>query len=118
VVKGDCVPRTGASCQDASTLMNPDGTTTDCAPYACEGSSCKTQCSSVKDCALPNVCDDATRTCVLAQPNPSDEAGCSAAPGRRGSGAAALLLALALLRRRAARRPASFRDASSRLGGS
>jgi hypothetical protein len=107
--KGDCVPRTGASCKDASTLMNPDGTTTDCAPYACEGSSCKTQCSSVKDCALPSVCDDATRSCILAQPNPTDEAGCSAAPGRQGPSAALLLLALALLRLRAARRLVSPR---------
>jgi hypothetical protein len=102
--KGDCIPRTSAVCDGEHTLINPDGTTTDCAPYACEGSSCKTRCSSVGDCVLPNVCDDATRSCVPARPNPTDEAGCSAAPGRQGSSAAALLLALALLRRRSAGR--------------
>jgi hypothetical protein len=100
--KGDCIPRTSAVCDGEHTLINPDGTTTDCAPYGCEGSSCKTRCSSVGDCVLPNVCDDATRACIPARPNPSEEAGCSAAPGRQGSGAAALLLALALLRRRRA----------------
>jgi hypothetical protein len=103
VAQGDCVPRTGAFCQDPSTLSNPDGTTTSCAPYACEGSSCKTQCASVRDCALPSICDDATRTCIPTQPNTVDEAGCSMTHAPRGATGAWLVLGLALgLRRRQA----------------
>ena len=52
--EGDCVPRNGAFCDtDAHTLVNPDGSRTDCTPYACEGSACRTQCASVVDCVLP-----------------------------------------------------------------
>ncbi|MCS6898990.1 MAG: hypothetical protein RMJ98_02800 [Myxococcales bacterium] len=100
---GDCVPRTTAVCDGEHTLINPDGTTTDCAPYTCEGSSCKTQCSSVKDCVLPNICDEATRTCIPARPNPTETSGCSTAPGSSGQSFLPMLIALMLLCKRRAR---------------
>jgi hypothetical protein len=107
VAQGDCIPRTVAVCDGESTLINPDGTTTDCAPYGCEGSSCKTRCDSVRDCVLPNVCDDATRACIPAPPNAVDAAGCHAASTPRGVGGALpglLGLLLVLARRRGALR--------------
>jgi hypothetical protein len=105
--KGDCIPRTIAVCDGASTLLNPDGTTTSCAPYGCEGSACKNQCSSVLDCVLPNVCDDSSRTCIPSRPNPNEEAGCHLAPGphRGAAGVLGLLALLGALRLRRARRP-------------
>ena len=100
LAKGDCVPRTGAYCEDESTLINPDGSKTSCAPYACEGSACETRCSSVKDCALPNICDEATRTCIPAVANASDNAGCQASPGPAGAPWLWLLALVPALRRR------------------
>ncbi|MCU0658788.1 MAG: hypothetical protein MUF64_27075, partial [Polyangiaceae bacterium] len=101
--RGVCVPDNGAFCENEVTLVNDDGSTRSCAPYACEGSACKEQCSSVKDCALPNICDAVSRTCIPAQPNPSEEAGCHLASGpHRGAlwPWALLLTALARPRRR------------------
>jgi hypothetical protein len=101
--KGDCTPRTTAACDGDHTLINPDGSKSDCAPYTCEGSSCKAQCKSVLDCVLPSVCDEATLACVPPRPNPSDEAGCQAAPGPAPASPLAALALASLLAARAAR---------------
>ncbi|MEB2313253.1 MAG: hypothetical protein OZ921_12455 [Sorangiineae bacterium] len=106
----ECVPRDTTNCDpsDDRTQDNPDGTTTDCSPYRCVGNRCKTDCTSVDDCAAPNVCD-ATKTCVAPDAiAENDEEGCGcrlAGDRRRGGGAAALsvvaALALGVRRRRA-----------------
>jgi MYXO-CTERM domain-containing protein len=117
VARGDCVPRIGASCGDEHILTTPDGKTTDCAPYKCSGTLCKTSCSSVLDCVLPSVCDAATATCIPPSANPTFEGGCStsgagAPPALGGLGLAALSLAAALGRRRRRRRWTRSRRAS------
>jgi hypothetical protein len=106
-VKHECVPRSGASCDGDHTLSTPGGQTTDCSPYKCEGSTCKTSCTSVQSCVLPSICDDASRTCVAAAPNPTADAGCSfhagaaQAPGAPGGGLLGLgLVGLLVARRR------------------
>jgi hypothetical protein len=111
-VKHDCVPRTGASCDGDHTLSTPGGQTTDCSPYKCEGASCKSGCTSVLDCVAPNICDEATRACIGATPNPDTAAGCAAFDGgpRSSSSPLALLAALALAAR-VARRPRARRAA-------
>jgi hypothetical protein len=103
---GDCVPRSGASCDGDHTLTTPDGKTSDCAPYKCEGASCRRSCSSVLDCVLPSICDEATRTCLPAPSNPTADAGCAALDGGSRSPASPLALLAALaLAARVARRP-------------
>lgn len=103
---GDCVPRTGASCDGAHSLISPDGTVTDCSPYICEGATCKPSCSSVLDCVAPNICDELSRACVPAAPNPvSDAGGCAMSTGALSTSPWALLVGLGLvaaLRRRQA----------------
>lgn len=98
-VDSACVPT--ARCDGDHTIFAADGkTTTDCAPFKCnEKNRCKTSCESVADCANPFVCD-ASGTCVAAvKSEPSD--GCNLARGpQHGSAVLALLVALALRRRR------------------
>ena len=40
-------------------IGNLDGTTTDCAPFKCEGSVCKASCASVDDRVSGVVCEEA-----------------------------------------------------------
>lgn len=97
----------GAACRDSRTLENVDGTTTDCQPYACEGSACKVGCNSYKDCVFPATCS--TGGVCLLPTAPVESAGCSCqeGPGKATSAwyAAAIvsLFALSTLRRRTRR---------------
>lgn len=43
--------------EDDTKLRNGDGTLKDCAPYLCEGNSCRDSCASVKDCVGDTVCN-------------------------------------------------------------
>lgn len=109
--KHDCVPRDTTTCStDGHTQNNPDGTTTDCAPYACVGNACKTDCNSIDDCASPNVCDG-TKSCIAPRAAAADEdgggcgcrvAGESGERGGRGAVVFAALAGLALVHRRRA----------------
>jgi hypothetical protein len=100
---GKCV--SGATCDGAHTIKNPDGTQTDCAPYNCQGSTCRMTCASVNDCASPNVCDT-TNHCVAPAPSSSSgsSGGCAASNGQHDDPWALLLgslgSALLLARRR------------------
>jgi MYXO-CTERM domain-containing protein len=73
--KHDCVPKDVASCDGDHVISNPDGTTTECAPFKCEGSVCKDSCASVDDCVSGFVCDAASH-CVAASGSTSSGAGC------------------------------------------
>ncbi|MEB2313028.1 MAG: hypothetical protein OZ921_01585 [Sorangiineae bacterium] len=109
--KHDCIPRDTTTCSttDEHTQNNPDGTTTDCAPYRCIGNACKTDCNSIDDCASPNVCDGTSKCVAPTSDVAADEeggCGCRVAGERRGErggrGAVVLaaLVALAWMRRR------------------
>ena len=82
--KEDCVPRDVASCDGDHVIGNPDGTTTDCAPFKCEGSVCKDSCASLDDCVSGFVCDAADH-CV-APSNSGNDAGCGCRVPGSGSG--------------------------------
>jgi hypothetical protein len=105
-----CVPKTGAACDGDHTLVAPDGTKTDCAPYKCEGTRCKSSCASISECAYPSDCAPDSHTCVAPLSNgpPSGSGGCACktAAGERGGRdaeaiAAMAIVALAVRRRRA-----------------
>jgi hypothetical protein len=67
----------GAACDGAHTLKQVGSPDVDCAPFNCEGHSCKTTCGSVKDCAPPSVCS-AEGQCVAApDPVPGSGGVCS-----------------------------------------
>jgi len=93
---GLCV--NGAFCADETTLLSPDRTLTDCAPYACEGGACLVGCSSVLDCAAGNICR-AGGECAPPVAASTSEDGCSVAraAGREGRGAVASFFLAALL---------------------
>jgi hypothetical protein len=101
LAKEDCVPRDVASCDGDHVIGNPDGTTTDCAPFKCEGSVCKESCASVDDCVSGFVCDGQNH-CVAAQDSGASGAGCGcrvAAGGKEPTRLLLLLLGLGVLRR-------------------
>ena len=93
--------------EDGRTLRNPDGTGTDCAPYGCEGNSCKKSCASVTDCAGGAICNTAGACIPPENATPSDSScGCRAAGGRGRPIALGLaLLAFVAARFRKRRRP-------------
>ncbi|MBK7402465.1 MAG: hypothetical protein IPJ34_41100 [Myxococcales bacterium] len=53
-----------STCDGAGNCPTP--TKTDCAPYACGGTACKTSCAGDADCGGANVCDTKTGKCVVA----------------------------------------------------
>lgn len=81
-----CTPATCAagSATAASTCDGagncPTASTTDCAPYACGDSACKTTCASSADCGGANVCDTKSGKCVVAVEFKCSEDGASAIP--------------------------------------
>jgi N-acetylneuraminic acid mutarotase len=93
----------GAPCPERARLS--------CAPYRCIDvlGACRQDCSSVHDCAPPNVCDLAGECVEIpATAEASLQGGCSVAPGRgaarRGGTAGLLLVLAAVLRQRRRRR--------------
>jgi hypothetical protein len=103
---GQC-SQAGATCIDDHTLQRSDGTTQDCKPYLCSGTSCRDGCTTADECAPGFVCDG---TVCKANDAPivssGDEGGCGCrAAGGPGAPPPAPLLAGALLARsRSARR--------------
>lgn len=80
-------------CLDDDTLRNPDGTAKECAPYTCEGQSCKQTCASIKDCTGSAICTGEGK-CVL--PVESDAAGSSCGCEMVGAPAGGSLSAIVL----------------------
>jgi hypothetical protein len=96
----------GPSCDGDHTIYHPDGTKTDCSPYGCGSSGCKTQCNSALDCASGDACERDHVCAPTANGETVTESGFGCALGEprsagHGSAAAfAALAALASLRRR------------------
>lgn len=91
-------------CVDGAQLRNPDGTTSSCAPYGCEGNACTVSCSSIADCSEGAICT-AERVCVpqaVAEPSADESScGCEVVGARsRGALGGLALLGLLLARRR------------------
>jgi MYXO-CTERM domain-containing protein len=115
--QGMCSPpaTSGPVCDGDHTVKTPGKPNTDCSPYLCAGSTCKSTCTSVDDCVSPAICDE-SHQCVApdvataADSSKSDSGcGCRAAGGGTPSptgGLAGLVLAFAAVRRRARARRA------------
>jgi len=89
----DCVP---AYCDGDHTLRRPRRPDLDCSPYRCQNSgSCFDKCTSVDQCAAPNVCD-ASGKCI---PMNAGDGGCSLGGERLEVWALSVLAALVLARR-------------------
>lgn len=90
-------------CLDDDTLRNPDGTGKECAPYTCEGQSCKQSCASIKDCTGGAICT-ADSKCVLPADAAASESSCGCkvvgTPRASSLGAFAVVLAALAARRR------------------
>ncbi|HEX2871590.1 MAG TPA: FG-GAP repeat protein [Polyangiaceae bacterium] len=104
--KGECVG--GPQCSptgNASTL--PDGTLEECGAFSCEESSgrCRTECTSIDDCAEGYVCSDSS-SCVTqgAGAKSSEASGCGCRVPTGAPSRAALLLGMAGLALAVARR--------------
>lgn len=97
---GTCQAITAPTCIDTHTLKAPSGLVTECAPYACTGSSCVSKCKSLADCVNGAACDVDG---VCRQPSLDDATGgCSCRTTTRGttSGNVALFgFALVVMRR-------------------
>jgi len=97
-----------ASCDGDHTVKNPDGSTVDCGAYRCEGSACKSRCTTVADCVTPAICDFEGR-CVNSGEQPADPQGCRMTRSVRLGGwsfvecAGTAILVGALVRRRVRR---------------
>jgi MYXO-CTERM domain-containing protein len=117
---GKCVSQSAASCDGMHTLTAPDGTKTDCSPYACAGTLCNTTCHSVLDCVFPAECTS-DGTCMESAAGPpggsSGGCGCVVGPARGGPRAAFALfglVALGVARRRGSRGRKGGRQVPSR----
>jgi hypothetical protein len=116
---GACKPKPGsASCgSDGHTLMYPGGMSSDCAPYVCAGSTCRTTCASVLDCSMPNVCTTggvcSSPAAATADANTGRaSSGCAFAGGSGADGADGRAAALGFLAALVARRRKRSRDGS------
>ncbi len=117
---GVCVA-SGTCTTDGVSVLTSAGETS-CAPYRCDEGACLRECGDTADCAPGHFCEKAGAggSCVAAsEAQPADEGcGCRAAGssrGPRGAWAAALLVALFVMR--APRRALSARRPSSTPGG-
>lgn len=103
-VDGTCAVVEEASCADEDTLTNPDGSTSECAPFRCANARCLDRCESIDDCVEGLVCQ-ANNECAEPPGDPPAVEDCSLAPGGlRSNGSAwawlAGLSAAAFLRKR------------------
>lgn len=92
-------------CVEGDQLRNPDGTTSSCAPYGCEGNSCKNSCSSISDCSPGSICTSEKLCVAETAPATADDSSCGCkvpgAPAPRTSiGGLSALFALVLAGRR------------------
>ena len=79
-----CRSNADAICVDDHTLFRgQDLTTVDCRPFACAGTACNAECTSIKDCAPPNECSR-DKVCVSPLGElAADDVGCSTPRARR-----------------------------------
>ncbi|MFO0679374.1 MAG: hypothetical protein U0169_22795, partial [Polyangiaceae bacterium] len=94
---GKCV--VGDACVDRSTLRRQDGTNVTCGDYVCQGSSCRTECVSVDDCADGLSCSSDRKCTAMAPVQVPSDGGCASVVSRqrdRDGGHAILLVAVAV----------------------
>lgn len=102
---GQCVANEGATCTNSRTLVEANGVSLDCAPYACEGAACRIACVSVKDCVYPAQCSSDGKCVPFAESAAPDGSGCSVATREAPSNLFWWsLLGLAVFKRRVRRR--------------
>lgn len=87
-------------------LRNAQGELTACAPYGCQGVSCKSSCTSVLDCTGGAICNEGGKCVppVAADAEDTSSCGCKVAGASSGTFGWGALGALALLAGRRARR--------------
>ncbi len=108
---GECVLANATECDGDHTLTSADGNTQDCSPYRCtQAGACITKCTSSLECVRGRACS-AGGDCVADTSTTETSAGCGCrSAGQRPSGDGAWLalgvVALAIRRRRPARRRA------------
>ncbi len=88
---GGCV--IGTTCIDDHTSQTPYGSAEDCTPYQCAGG-CKKSCTSIDDCAAPNVCG-VDGKCGAATA-PSTQSGCGCRVTSNGTSSPFALLGLGI----------------------
>jgi hypothetical protein len=105
--EGTCtlIDKCNSTCDGDHTIVQAGQPPQDCAPFRCDGTSCRSTCASVNDCVDGAVC---TQDGVCAAPPHvagSSETffGCTMGRSTRDGGFAIVLALLALLRRRACR---------------
>ncbi len=81
---GSCEADEGGSCDGDHTILTPGGAPLDCGVYKCAGSSCRTSCTRITDCANGASCD-AKSHCIASVPRDDSGAsdGCSTSPRNR-----------------------------------
>lgn len=99
---GDCEVIVADVCDGDHTVVRVDGTSDDCSPFKCTGSTCLDSCDSIDDCVEGMVCD-ASGACIEppADPPPPEDCSIEGRPGSatgRTQGVLLALAALALLR--------------------
>lgn len=94
---GVCCQAAGCAtrCIDGA-LRGPDGTTTSCGNFGCDGQGCKTSCAVLADCAAGAVCND-RRECVQPGSNAATDSGCSCRVTGLGTGTTGWLVGMAAL---------------------
>lgn len=97
-VGGSCQPTASKCSDDRRSSVTEDDVTTLCTPYVCDASSgsCKTECTTVDDCASGSVCN-ASKSCVPVSDSKSEAGGCGCnVPGKPSPRATWLLLLVGL----------------------
>ena len=110
---GRCVPDQAAVCDGDHNVRAPNGVATDCTPFRCAVSTCKTKCLDVTDCVYPAQCDESGR-CVDFDPamtTGGDGCACNTAPAP--GSALAWLTVIAFLANAARRRATPRRGAEA-----
>jgi N-acetylneuraminic acid mutarotase len=86
-----CVPQSSKCSADSTQVIGTDGTTTNCAPYACREGQCLRKCNLSTDCLGGSVCDG-SGACVT--PTPQEDPGGGCTYGGRSEHGVGLLLAI------------------------
>ena len=83
-----------AECDGDHTVVEPNGSLTDCSPFRCDGAACLNRCKIVDDCVDGKVCDQ-SGACVDPPPAPEPVEDCSFASPTGGKVNLLYFLALA-----------------------
>ncbi|NUO53219.1 MAG: hypothetical protein HOV80_30595 [Polyangiaceae bacterium] len=90
-----CATVTAVECDD-HIVVDPSGTSVDCAPYRCDEGGCLERCVSVDDCIAGMVCDEGG-ACIDPPPDPPAPEDCGYRPLRSASNGTSTLLLMSAL---------------------